>query len=274
MILKNIDLNTKYGAALTAVSNDRRFNDNEKEILRPAVLICAGGAYDYRSLREGEPAALRFASHGLAAFVMNYTCQRPFPDALIEVMKAMAYIKAHAEEYGIIKDRVYICGFSAGGHLAASLGVYHDNGEILSAAKVSASDARPCGQILCYPVITAGKYTHERTAENITGGDESLADTVSLEKHVTENTAPAFLWTTRDDGSVPVQNTLMFASALAEAGVAFTCHIFPHGSHGLALADFATARGKYHCVDECKQWFPLAMDWIMANEKDNISPFL
>lgn len=243
---------------------DRRYDNDGNEILRPGVLICAGGAYSYRSEREGELAALRFMSYGIAAFVINYTCKAKFPLALTEVMKAMAYIKSNKESYGI-NEKVFICGFSAGGHLALSLGIYYNNKEILESAGVCEDDAKPYGMILGYPVVTTGKYTHPETAENITGGDKSFEKITSLENHVSENTPKTFIWATRDDNTVPIQNTLMLVNALTEYNIPYTCHIFGNGAHGLALSDFSTSNNPYQKNDECKCWFDMAFQWIMSN---------
>lgn len=263
MINETVNL-VNSSATVSTFVPDRRFDNDGNEILRPAVLICAGGAYSYRSEREGELSAFRFMSYGCAAFVINYTCKAKFPLALTEVMKAMKYIKSNKEKYGI-NDKVFICGFSAGGHLALSLGVHYNNAEILRQADVSENDARPYGMILGYPVVTTGKYTHPETAENITGGDTNFTEITSLENHVSEKTPKTFIWATRDDNTVPVQNTLMLINALTEYNIPYSCHIFSSGAHGLALSDFSTSNNPYQKNEECKCWFDMAFEWIMSN---------
>ena len=118
------------------------------------------------------------------------------------------------------------CGFSAGGHLAATLGVHWRTLGL----------NRPDGLILCYPVITAEpELCNAESIENITGADRR--DFFSLEKHVTPDTPPAFLWHTAADRDVPVENSLLFATAMKRAGVPFELHVYPFGEHGLSLAN-------------------------------------
>ena len=104
---------------------------------------------------------------------------------------------------------------------------------------------RPDGAILCYPVLTAGEYTHEDSIRALAGADAPAAerDYFSLEKHVTADTPPCFLWQTVEDDLVPVENTYLFAMALRKAGVPFAHYVFPNGRHGLSTADREHFRG-------------------------------
>lgn len=239
--------------------------DNVAVKNRPAVIICPGGGYEYCSVREAEPVALRFAAYGISAFVLRYSCVgKMFPTALLEAAAAMAYVRENSEELGVDPQKIMICGFSAGGHLAASLAVHWKKPFISEILGRNAETFRPNGAVLCYPVITSGEKRHDGSIVNIVGQNypEELMETVSLEKQVSADTPPVFLWHTADDGSVPVENTLLFASALAKNKIPFACHIFESGVHGLALCDDTTAGYEGHLNPDCAQWFGMAADWI------------
>ena len=233
---------------------------------RPAVIICPGGGYDFCSGREGIPVALRFAGYAVQAFVLWYHCKRPFPSELAELAAAVQYVRTHAAEYEVDPERIMVLGFSAGAHLAGSLAVYWNHPLL---ADVYGADCRPNGQILCYPVITAGEFAHRGSIANLIGAEDAehyadnpKADAVSLEKQVSADTPPCFLWHTSDDNAVPVQNSVLYMNALAAAGVPFEAHIYPHGSHGLSFADETTAMGDWHMVPVCAQWFTDCIAWI------------
>lgn len=234
---------------------------------RPAIIICPGGGYEYCSVREAEPVALRFAAFGINAFVLRYSCvNKMFPTALLEAAQAMAYVRSHSEELGVEPGKIMICGFSAGGHLAGSLAVHWKKPFITDALGGESGLYRPDGAVLCYPVITSGEKRHDGSIVNIIGADRPAdkAELVSLEKQVTADVPPVFLWHTADDGCVPIENTLLFAAALAENKIPFACHIFEKGVHGLSLCDDCTAGYDGHINPDCGRWFPMAVDWIKS----------
>lgn len=240
--------------------------DNVELKRRPAVIICPGGGYEYCSVREAEPVALRFAGYGIPAFVLRYSCvNKPFPTALLEAAQAMAYVRSNADALGVNADKIMICGFSAGGHLAGSLAVHWKKPFITNALGGHSELYRPNGAVLCYPVITAGKKRHDGSIVNIAGkGSPETMELISLEKQVTADVPPVFLWHTADDGCVPVENTLLFASALAKNNIPFACHIFESGVHGLSLCDDCTAGYEGHINSDCGKWFEMAVDWIKS----------
>ncbi len=231
---------------------------------RPAVIVCPGGGYDYCSDREAEPAALRFSAFGIPSFVLNYSCyQKRFPINLLELACAVKYVRANANSLHIDPDKIIVCGFSAGGHLAASLAVHWNKPYICDVLSNNGEiNHMPNGAILCYPVITSGIYTHKGSIKNIAGDDINLINTVSLENHVSSDTPPVFIWHTANDDVVPVQNSIDFISALAKYKVPFESHIYPSGPHGLALCDVTTARYDGHLSSSCGKWFKLAVNWI------------
>lgn len=232
-------------------------HDSQPERSFPAVIVVPGGSYSRCSKREGEPAAARFYSYGYNAFVLEYSCvKKTFPTALLELAAAVRYVNENRTEL-CCTDKTIVCGFSAGGHLAASLGAYH--GELSEIF----GNVRPDGEILCYPVITSGRFTHKESAENIAPTAE-LMDRISLEKHIPKDFPPAFIWHCADDRTVPVQNSLLLAGALSERNVPYELHIFPEGGHGIALCDITTIRGgdPRYINPTAAQWFGLSEDFI------------
>lgn len=232
---------------------------------RPAVIICPGGGYGYVSDREADPVALRFVAFGVHAFVLNYSVgNKPFPTALLELATAIDFIRKNSDAWDINAANISVCGFSAGGHLAASLAVHWNKDFIQNVLKNS--DCRPNKAILCYPVITSGKYAHQGSIDSIIGSTptQEMLELVSLEKHVGEHVPPVFIWHCSDDGCVPVQNSLNFMSALSNHSILFEAHIYPEGGHGIALADHCTAAYDGHINTQCASWFKQAVHFIFS----------
>ncbi|MNR28582.1 Acetylxylan esterase precursor [compost metagenome] len=151
-------------------------------------------------------------------------------------------------------NRVGILGFSAGGHLAATVGTHYDAGDQSSSDPIEHHSSRPDLMVLCYPVISFGLNTHQGSRINLISEDasEELVELLSNELHVTEDTPPTFLWHTADDGPVPVENSLVFASALSRNKVPFDLHVFESGVHGIGIAnDHPEA---YIWPDICANW--------------------
>ncbi len=161
--------------------------------------------------------AVQFLAMGYHVAVLRYSCAPAvFPTALLELAEAMKLIHAHAAEWGVKEDQIYVEGCSAGGHLAASLGVFWHESWISERAGVTNEILRPAGLILCYPVITSGEYAHRGSFEALLKGQktEEMMEKVSLEKQVTEHMPPVFLWHTFTDDCVPVENSLLLIAAM------------------------------------------------------------
>jgi len=206
---------------------------------RGAVLVLPGGGYGGRADHEAAPVAQRFRQAGLHAFVVHYrVAPHRHPAPLRDAARAVRIVRGRASEWGVDPSRIAVCGFSAGGHLAASLGVHFETAGSQTADDLDALSARPDALVLGYPVITAGQHTHGGSLRNLLGENPSpeALRLASVELHVTRSTPPAFLWHTADDPGVPVENSLAFASALRGAGVPFELHVYPSGPHGLGLA--------------------------------------
>ena len=245
--------------------------DNYAEIdidrIRPTVLICPGGGYSWLSMREAEPIAMQMLAQGFHAAVLRYhVAPHRFPTALAEVACAVAHLRSHAAEYGVDPEKIVVAGFSAGGHLTASIGVFWDREWLTEYTGCTPEEIKPNGLILSYPVITSGEKAHRGSFNNLLGEGttEEQLESVSLEKQVTSAVPPTFIWHTVGDRLVPVENTLLFTTALQNAGVKFEMHVYPQGVHGLALATDETASrsnekyGNCSIRPECAAWVDMA----------------
>ena len=204
-----------------------------------AVLICPGGGYRNRAPHEGTPIARAFNAAGFHAFVVQYrVAPNHHPAPLMDASRALRVIRERADEWKVDRDRIAVCGFSAGGHLAASLGVYCDDGDAKAADVIERHSCRPNALILCYAVFSTGEFGHRGCWTNLLGENpsEEALRRMSLELRVTEETPPAFLWHTVADPIVPVENALLMAEALRRHKVPFELHVYPEGRHGLGLA--------------------------------------
>ncbi len=238
---------------------------------RGAVLICPGGGYGFTSEREAEPIALQFNAAGYHAFVVYYSvAPRRHPQPLLDVSRAMCIIRENAEKWRVHPEKIAVCGFSAGGHLAASLGVFWQQSYLQNADGIQNSLNRPDALILCYPVITSGSYAHRGSFDNLLGENPSqaLLDEMSLEHQVNDQTPPAFIWHTFNDNAVPVENSLLFASELRAHGVPFELHIYPEGSHGLSLATEETDDGSMGIHPHVATWIGLCTEWLRQINKE------
>lgn len=216
---------------------------HEDDELRSAMIVVPGGGYSIVSPSEGEIVAKKFYAAGYQAFVLTYTTNifqtSPLKrQPLMDLSRAIRIIRKNATVWNIESSRVAICGFSAGGHLCADACVHYQDIKDDESVYGSISN-RPDAAVLCYPVITSGKYAHRDSFVSLLGVDatEEELEYESLEKQVTEDTPPCFLWQTATDDLVPVQNSLLFAQALQERGIPYALHIFSDGVHGLSLAD-------------------------------------
>lgn len=234
---------------------------------RPAIIICPGGGYEYTSDREGEPVAMQFLSMGCHAFILDYSvAPDEFPRQVMELALAVSYVRSHEEEWQIDPKRLVVAGFSAGGHLACSLGAFWNREFLYGPLGLKPEDLRPDGMLLAYPVITSGPYAHTGSVKNLLGGragEEAMRRLISLEYQVGPHTPKTFLWHTSTDQSVPVQNSLLLANALIEHGVNVEMHIYPTGCHGLSLAteEVSGADGRY-VEPQCQGWLKLAKAWL------------
>lgn len=238
----------------------------DPDIQRPAVVICPGGAYRYLSPREAEPVALVFAAMGFNAFVAGYrVAPHCYPRPQQDAAAAVAWVRAHAGETHTHPDKIAIMGFSAGGHCAASLGVWWPRADLWAELGLTPEQVKPNALVLSYPVITGGEKAHRGSFENLTGShDLDVHLRYSLETQVTAHTPPTFLWHTWTDAAVPVENSLLFALALKRHGVRAEMHLFPFGEHGASLCNPQTSgtRSPHLNLPDCAQWPRMAADFL------------
>lgn len=233
---------------------------------RPTVVVCPGGAYAFTSDREAEPIAMRLNAVGINAVVVRYSvAPARFPTALLEVATAVKYIRKEGVKYGCDPDKIFVIGFSAGGHLTASYGNFWSKPFVAEAMGCESNLLRPNGQILSYPVISSGPYAHHDSIKNLLGERyEAEKESMSLENFVTEDTPPTFIWHTLADDCVPVENSLFMVSALRKAGIKTEFHLFPEGGHGLSLCDEVTSNHPEQLMPHVAKWFDLAVEFIKS----------
>ena len=224
--------------------------------VRPALVICPGGGYHWCSPREKDAPAFEFLSMGYQVFVLEYTC---YPEdmsnfrSLRELGETVRQVRGHHQQWHIDPSKIAVLGFSAGGHLAASLGAFWNDQQVgLS------SECRPDALVLCYPVISTREFAHEGSAENLSGGDEAYRDKMNLLRQVTSDFPPTFLWHGGGDDCVPPENSLLLAVELKRCGVPFEYHLFGSGAHGIS-----TCTQEVETPDEvCRMWVPLCKTWL------------
>lgn len=233
---------------------------------RPLIMLCPGGGYHFTSDREADPIAFRFLAMGYHVGILRYSCAPAvYPTALMESAAAMKLIHEHAKEWHVMEDKIVIQGCSAGGHLAASLGVFWHEKWLAERVGATNEMLRPAGMILCYPVITSGEYAHRGSFEYLLHGQytEEMLERVSLEKQVTEHTPKAFIWHTYPDDCVPVENSWLLISAMKKYNIPVEFHMYPVGGHGLSVSDWQTQNADgYGIQEECQSWVPLVETWL------------
>ena len=243
------------------------FLPTKKNATGYGVVICPGGgywglAYNY----EGIDFAKWLVSKGIAAFVLKYRLPlsksliEPHKAPLLDAQRAIRLIRHQKEKWNVDENKIGILGFSAGGHVASTLGTHFDENNNLKADPINKLNARPDFMALIYPVITMDSiYAHTGSKDNLLGKDpkEELVKYYSNELHVNANTPPTFLVHASDDDSVPVDNSLLFYKALREVEVSSEMHIYPFGGHGFA---FAKEQGYL------ASWTERFTDWLLNLE--------
>lgn len=233
---------------------------------RPMVIVIPGGGYGMVAENwEGERIAMAYLNAGFNAAVVDY-CVAPHrhPLPLMNAAAAVRICREHAGEWQADRNKIAVCGFSAGGHLAASISTLWDCEDYFSKEEIESRIYRPDASILCYPVITSGDKAHKDSFINLLGGhDETspLWQQMSLETQVDKDTPPAFLWHTFEDDCVPVENSLLYASALKTHDVPFELHIYPKGHHGLSLTTQSLPRNR-SMFQRDYGWMGLSIDWL------------
>ena len=227
-----------------------------------AMVICPGGGYAHLAPHEGNDYALWLNQHGVTCFVLKYRLGSNgyhHPAELNDAARAVRWVRAHADDFKIDTHRIGIMGSSAGGHLAATLMTHFDAGNPGADDVIERQSSRPDLGILCYAVISFGEFRHSGSRDFLLGTNQTpeLIRELSAELQVTPNTPTCFLWTTYEDKTVPMENTLLFASALRKNNVPFDLHIYEQGGHGMGLKDKPPFNHPHPWANDCLFWLKL-----------------
>ena len=227
---------------------------------KPAFIVCPGGAYAVLAEHEGKPVGEWFESVGVRAFVLKYRLGPRYhhPIEWGDVSRAVRLVRTRSGEFGVDPKRIGVLGFSAGGHLSSTIATQHDEGNPNSPDPIERVSSRPDASMLIYPVISmTPPYGHAYSREMLLGkaATDRQAEALSNYKNVSLGTPPTFICHGADDDGVPIQNSLLYAEALADHKVKFELHIPQHGPHGFGLGQLGTPQ----------DWRPQAERWLRLN---------
>lgn len=231
---------------------------------RPCLLLCPGGGYHFISQREAEPVALQFFPEGYNVFILSYSVgAHRFPQQMLEVAALVELIYKNADVWNCDTARLAIMGFSAGGHLAAQYSTAFDCDAVRARFPESKNVS---ATLLGYPVISAKSgLAHPGSFENLVGKfplDAEEEAFFSCDRNVRDDTPPAFLWHTSEDALVSVENSLLYAHALAAHKIPFALHIYPYGHHGLSTVDTQVGGAQPAPVALAHEWLAEAKRWL------------
>ena len=225
-----------------------------QEMKRPAIVVIPGGGYLYCSPREGEPVALAYAARGFHTFVLKYSCAQKAAGftPLKEVSWAIGYIRENAEKWSIDPNKIAVCGFSAGGHLALSSGVLAEN--------------KPNAMILGYPAVSAPNFPGADFMLRILEGRDDVtnedAAKYDLLAHITKEAPPVFIAATAED-LLTTFGALPLARKYSDMGRQYELHVFQFGPHGYSLANEVAADGSIQMLESAfAQWHELSVQWL------------
>lgn len=222
---------------------------------RPLVLVVPGGGYSHVSAREGDPVALQFAAAGYHTAVLRYAVGDDAAHGLPlrQLVSAIGLVRQNAAQWHVLPDKIAVCGFSAGGHLALSGAVLDlPGGE-------AAAQQRPNAVLLAYPVVTAGEHAHRGSFVRLSGSEDPADhQKFTLEDRITPDTPPVFVWHTMEDATVPVENTLLLLAALRKNRVPCEVHLFEKGVHGTSVSTAEVDAASAHRA----HWVQLAVEWL------------
>lgn len=227
---------------------------------RAAMVICPGGGYGGLAGHEGDHYAKFLNEHGITAFVLKYrlgSAGYRHPVMLNDAARAVRTVRARATEWNIDPAKIGIMGSSAGGHLASTLLTHFDAGNAEASDPIERQSSRPDLGVLCYAVITMGEFTHKGSKKNLLGDNppQELVTLLSNELQVKENTPPCFVWHTWEDNAVPVENSMLFASALRKNKVPFDFHVYQKGAHGIGLGTKGDPATRHPWTQDLVFWF-------------------
>ncbi len=236
----------------------------------PAMLVIPGGGYYMVSDREGEPVALKYLALGFNSFVLNYSVAEDsalkYPYQIAEAAMAMAYLRLNADKLNIDPEKIAAVGFSAGGHLCAMLGSFHNCPDVDKVFKPTVC-VKPNAIVLGYPVISSDvSFAHIGSFISLCGEEnKELMKKTDVLNLIDENSAPAFIWCTFNDNAVPSRNAVEAALKYQKAGVPVSVHVFGKGQHGLSVADltvYKTDEAVKSMSVSVPEWVRLSAEWL------------
>lgn len=208
---------------------------------RPAMVVLPGGGFHFKAPLEAEPVAQFFKVHGIHAFVLNYRIHPyhlPYPR--MDVLRAIRYLRYHAEELNIDPNMIGVVGFSAGGYYTGAAATRFDLGNPDSSDLVERMSSRPDAAIMCYPAVSMGGRLglRRKSLANLVDDyhNDAAVEDATLETHVPDNAPPVMIFHTASDELVDLRHALIMAEALHEKNIPVEMHVFPEGRHGLDLA--------------------------------------
>ena len=269
----------------------------------PTIVVCPGGAFEWTSFREDEPIALKFVGDGFNVVVVHYATEglkaykveskeelpknpvTMFPESVAEVADVVAFLRENTNNYPIDEENITVMGFSAGGTVAAQLGVFWDKDWLSQKTGKSNDLMKPNQLMLGYPALDLSMkstrplpksmqnkknvFTFNAVNYAVTGKlhpSEEELDNISPLKNVSENVPPTFLWHTQEDPLVPALNSIEFAAELEKNHVPVELHVFTHGKHGLGLGDYRTGIKKNQTSAQVYKWVDLFEEWLVPNK--------
>ena len=237
----------------------------------PALVILGGGGYVEIDSYETIPVALNFLSRGYHSFILDYSIgeNSSYPNPLIDVYKAILFIKQKSEEWYIDKDKIILIGFSAGAHLAGLCGTQWKLKSFEILLNNKKENFKPNAMVLCYP-ITSMQLLRKEKGENVGNNWGKILQDNKEEsdviKSINKDTIPTFIWHTRTDGVVSSTQSIKMMERMNELDVPYEAHIFFDGFHGLSTNDILTnykfsVQDGYQPINVDK-WFELMINWL------------
>jgi len=262
------------------------YDDNSALAEKPAMIICPGGAYLGYTEKEAEPVALRFLAEGFNSFVLRYSVgagMAKLPTPFIDTAKAVMLIRENARKWNIHPDRICLCGFSVGGHVATTFAASWHEKYLAEALNAGNELFKPNALILAYPILDIYRFTvrnldrkkeMQPLLEMMLGAafgcsmpDKGLMDEWNCINRITSHMPKTFLWMTAEDGLVDIDEGLDMVKALASVGVPYEFHIFQKGAHGMSLWEMPAGyrESQLKSSGSLHEWFDLALRWLSRN---------
>lgn len=295
--MKHQKIKLDYNGELETYIIDSQISHNVHK-KRPAIIICPGGAYMIHAKKESEPVALNFMQKGYHCFVLKYAVvtnrgnsteeintDAKYPIQVLQLMEAIHIVKKNAEHWFIDIDQIFIMGFSAGGHVCASLGVRWNDKTLINqlSFKPQGNELKPTGMILGYPMLADNTkefnqlYNYqfnERTLEMMNyvlyqtdNPSQKQIDSINLINYISKDTIPTFIWHSIDDCIVDSRESTKFIEKMVHYGIPCEYHLFGHGNHGKSLSDELISRNDDEIDYHLNLWTLLAHYWMKKNRR-------